>query len=237
MPEWEGMMEEELGFPTAPTCHVSGTLRNYSMLSLALIVFLLLHENTSADAHICPGPAKLVITETTDSLVVLFFNVFCCIYISACPCGGQCMGLCPLMSSSCFCPWAVAPHAAPEFVFQLVSDLCSFVSAAVDMTKDRCFHHDWQRCHKGWVERHGAQETAMGSELMCFHWCRVGWVPQTIKGNTSWFSNLKSDAFDTCIDWLIIEFGTNTCEFFYTNDKLSLVVFYLIQLQNFKGIW
>lgn len=165
--------------------------------------------------------------------------VFQCflLYISACPCGGQCMGLWPLMSSSCFCPWAVAPHAAPEFVFQLVSDLCSFVSAAVDMTKDRCFHHDWQRCHKGWVERHGAQETAMGSELMCFHWCRVGWVPQTIKGNTSWFSNLKSDAFDTCIDWLIIEFGTNTCEFFYTNDKLSLVVFYLIQLQNFKGIW
>ena len=158
--------------------------------------------------------------------------VFQCflVYISACACGGQCMGpSCPLLV---FVPelWHPMLHLSLFFSW---SDLYSFVSVAVDMTKDRCFHHDWQRCHKGWVEGHGAQETAMGSELMCFHWCRVGWVPQPIKGNTSWFLNLKSDAFDTCIDWLTIEFGTNTCEFFRTNDKLSLVVFYLIQIADF----
>jgi len=120
MPEWEGMMEEELGFPTAPTCHVSGTLRNYSMLSLALIVFLLLHENTRADAHICPGPAKLVITETTDSLVVLFFNVFCCtsppvhVGVSAWACGPSCPLLVfvpelwhPMLHLSLFFSWSL----------------------------------------------------------------------------------------------------------------------------------
>lgn len=178
------------------------------------------------------------LSQRRQTVLLFCFSMFFVVYtsppvhvgVSAWACGPSC----PLLV---FVPELWHPMLHLSLFFQLVSDLCSFVSAAVDMTKDRCFHHDWQRCHKGWVERHGAQETAMGSELMCFHWCRVGWVPQTIKGNTSWFSNLKSDAFDTCIDWLIIEFGTNTCEFFYTNDKLSLVVFYLIQLQNFKGIW
>ena len=41
----------------------------------------------------------------------------------------------------------------------------------------------------------------MGSQMVCFHWWRVGWVPQTIKGKDFMiFGHLKSEAFNTYVD-------------------------------------